>query len=438
MAKVPIEEIRIAGFKSLVKETRLSVRPLTILAGANSSGKSSAMQPLLLLKQTLASPVEPSVLNIAGPNVQFTQHKQLFSHSPASRLEARTMQFGFTTSTGRTDLYYRLERQELTIQKAEYSFLRPEASPEPILLQAEGMSKAAQAALLKRFSAHIGQVGPVPGAVSLHVDRWRGFLRLFAKIAFPQGSMTQTLVSPEDVAQSLLSVIHIPGLRGNPRRDYPRLSTQGPRFDGHFQEYVAGIIASWKTGKQAAALGEALQQLGLTWKVHAQTLDATRVEIQVGRLKSPGRGGAKDLVSIADVGFGVSQVLPALVAMQVAEPGQLVYLEQPEIHLHPKAQRDLAKLLADAAKRDVRLLIETHSSILLRGIQTLVARDELDPKLVKLHWFSRDARSGETTVTSADLDEDGAFGADWPEDFDDTYLASESDYLDAVERRRRP
>ena len=57
------------------------------------------------------------------------------------------------------------------------------------------------------------------------------------------------------------------------------------------------------------------------------------------------------MVNIADVGFGVSQVLPVLVALIVAEPGQLVYLEQPELHLHPRAQVALARVLADAAKQ---------------------------------------------------------------------------------------
>jgi len=54
---------------------------------------------------------------------------------------------------------------------------------------------------------------------------------------------------------------------------------------------------------------------------------------------------------------------------------------------------------------------------------------------VKLHWFSRNEETGATQVDSADLDENGAFGSDWPMDFDDTYLASERDYLNAVEQR---
>jgi predicted ATPase len=137
--------------------------------------------------------------------------------------------------------------------------------------------------------------------------------------------------------------------------------------------------------------------------------------------------------NIADVGFGVSQVLPVLVALRTAELGRLVYIEEPEIHLHPRAQTKLADILADAAKRGVRVVAETHSSLLLRAIQTLVAKGDLDPELVRLHWFTRDAE-GVTHVNSAKPDANGAFG-DWPEDFGDVALESEQRYLDAVEDR---
>ncbi len=143
-------------------------------------------------------------------------------------------------------------------------------------------------------------------------------------------------------------------------------------------------------------------------------------------------GKAGDMVSIADVGFGVSQTLPVVVALREAKPGQLVYLEQPEIHLHPRAQTAMAKVLADAAARGVHVVAETHSALLILGIQTLVAEGRLAPELVKLHWFER--RDGVTKVRSADLDEAGSFG-DWPEDFADIVLEAQSKYLDAVEAR---
>ena len=57
-----ITKITVAGFKSIAEEQSVEIRPLTILAGANSSGKSSIMQPLLLLKQTLEAPYDPGAL----------------------------------------------------------------------------------------------------------------------------------------------------------------------------------------------------------------------------------------------------------------------------------------------------------------------------------------------------------------------------------------
>lgn len=137
-------------------------------------------------------------------------------------------------------------------------------------------------------------------------------------------------------------------------------------------------------------------------------------------------------MNIADVGLGVSQTLPVVVALLAAKPGQMVYIEQPEIHLHPKAQVAMAKLLANAASRGVRVVVETHSSLLLTGVQTLVASGDLDPKKVVLHWFQRNDE-GQTAITSSDVDEAGRFG-DWPVDFADVAMDVESQYLDAAER----
>lgn len=170
--------------------------------------------------------------------------------------------------------------------------------------------------------------------------------------------------------------------------------------------------------------------------VKAQPIDAVEIELQVGRLPGKGHRRKDDLVNIADVGFGVSQVLPVLVALLVAKPGQLVYIEQPELHLHPRAQQALAPILAEAADRGARVVVETHSSILLLAIQTLVAEGKLSPDKVKLHWFQRDSR-GATKVTSGELDPLGAYG-DWPEDFGEVMAGAEDRYLSAVETKALP
>ncbi len=140
------------------------------------------------------------------------------------------------------------------------------------------------------------------------------------------------------------------------------------------------------------------------------------------------------MVNIADVGIGVSQVLPILVALIAAQEGQLVYIEQPELHLHPKAQVAMGELLAEAANRGVRVIVETHSSLLLLTVQTLIAEGKIAHTDVGLHWFARDAK-GATTVQYVQPDEDGAYG-EWPEDFSEIELKAQGAYLTAVGLRQ--
>ena len=74
-----ITRIAVKGFKSISKRQSIDITPLTILAGANSSGKSSIMQTLLMLKQTLEATYDPGPFKIDGPNVKFTSSQQLLS-----------------------------------------------------------------------------------------------------------------------------------------------------------------------------------------------------------------------------------------------------------------------------------------------------------------------------------------------------------------------
>jgi predicted ATPase len=235
------------------------------------------------------------------------------------------------------------------------------------------------------------------------------------------------------IGEEITRIIHLPGLRGNPERTYP-LVPAGNVFPGLFQKYAASVIHAWiKDGETARVheLNEALDLLELQSNISTEEIEETQVGVSVSRRY----GGAEgDRVSIADVGLAVSQVLPVLVALIAAEPGQLVYIEQPEIHLHPRAQWKLAHLLATAANRGVRLVIETHSSLLLRGILTEIAKDEISNDRVILHWFDRNRETGISTVHSNVPDRAGRVG-DWPEDFGDVELGSDNEYLDAVENK---
>lgn len=420
--------LQIQGYKSLRDPTHVAFGCLTILAGANSSGKSSLMQPLLLLKQTFDAPYDPGALLLDGPNVTFSDVRQIFWRA-AGKQRASKLTLKLESST----------------RSGEITFLRvkgqTKSQPESVRIM-ECKWGSGQRVLHLRSDMTPGELAEA-ASVSELVRLPKGLLRERATLtrnrAFLVVGLDESFPVPgpwTQFEQLLRSLIHVPGLRGNPRRTYRQTAVED-YFPGIFPDYVASVVARWQQEKSGLlqSLGDDLRRLGLTWKVEAHQVSATEVELRVGRLRESRRGGAQDMVSIADVGFGVSQVLPVVVALHAAHPGQIVYIEQPEIHLHPRAQVALAETLGRATRRGVQVVVETHSELLLLGIQRLVASGELDPGKVGLHWFERD-EEGATLVKTAELDEQGAFG-DWPVDFSAVSLEAMRAYLDTVTRQMR-
>ncbi len=428
-----ITAISVQGFKSLANESRIEIRPLTILSGANSSGKSSIMQPLLLMKQTLEASYDPGPLLLNGPNAKFTSVNQFISRlqkdsdSRKFSVEIEHEKYRMLKAVFSLNADQLLEVREMIIGEGT-DYLR--------LIPAQRIDDLENPILTSRLE-EIGWSKELKPSIS--IVRNRCFLEVNFKIKNIVAiyyEVSNTGGFSEPYSKNLLNMIHVPGLRDNPERGYPKTAA-GPDFPGTFEPYVATIIADWQEkGDDRLNLLEAmLTDLGLTWKILAKVVNDVQIELQVGRLPKVRRGG-EDLVNISDVGLGVSQILPVIVALLVAKPGQLVYIDQPELHLHPRAQYALAKILAETAKRGVKLIVETHSALLLLQVQTLVAKGDLDPNLVKLHWFSRSDEDGMTSIESADLDQNGAFG-DWPEDFGDVEWKAEGAYLDAVEGRSK-
>ena len=418
-----ITKIAVKGFKSIAEECEIDIHPLTILAGANSSGKSSIMQPLLMLKQTLEVPYDPGPLLIDGANVQFTLAEQFLSK---------------LTNGKKVDRFQvRVETHKSNVSNAVRTTFRKGKNGIEIVEMAKENSAPDQALSTKSLTLYpemsseeiksLGNQDPAFKNFDI-VKRSRCFLYLESQSSSGFYEVTYGF------GAYIFNTIHLPGLRGNPERTY-KLSSTGPQYPGTFENYVASIIHVWQETKDESlkTVADALHTLGLTRQVGTEKIGDVGIELQVGRLPHD-RINETDMVNIADVGFGVSQVLPVLVALTAAEPGRLVYLEQPELHLHPRAQVALAQVLADAAKRGVRIVAETHSSLLLLAVQTLVAEGELSPELVKLHWFTR-REDGVTKVNSADLDEAGTYG-EWPMDFDDVSLNVQSRFLDAVDNVR--
>ncbi len=432
-----ITGIGVEGFKSLREPQEIAIAPLTVLAGVNSSGKSSIIQPLLLLKQTLEVPYDPGPLLLDGPNVSITSIDQVLSFG--IRESGNSEFFAIKVRTG--DWPY----TSLRFSKGEPSGIRlldmTTQMVDRTATLSEDMSRQALTTQLagSEFDRIIGRLGTAAFAgteIAIIRDRWS--LRISVgtddEVRAGRVTITASAASFSDIERQVARIIHLPALRGNPQRTYKTAAVED-RFPGVFNDYTASVISTWQDKSaqdKLAELGSGLEKLGLSWTVTARQLDDASVELLVGRLPHRRRGSTRDLVNIADVGFGVSQTLPVVVALLAAAPNQLVYLEQPEIHLHPRAQVGFADLLAEAVDRGARVIVETHSSLLLRAIQTLVAQQRIAMSDVVLHWFSRDIETGYSTIRSAELDRSGTFG-DWPEDFDEVNLSTDHAYLTAAE-----
>lgn len=422
--------LEVAGFKSVKDATTIELRPLTFLCGTNSSGKSAFMQPLLLIKQTLEVGYDPGPLLLDGPNVSFGRASEMFWRGKAKRDVAKQFSISYRDADGEClGLTFGLGTRGLDLRQLDYEPpAQDETTSGPFTLRQSMRHED----LLKLLEAPYRELIASEADMKVEVKRQRCFYEIRIRyqgssLGIPSPTGTSSLL--QNVATELL---HLPGLRDLPERLYPA-TRAGEVFPGPFHPYVASVIATWGEQKDArlAGLNQDLQTLGLTWKVESRRIDDTKVAIRVGRLAKPQQGGALDMVNIADVGLGVSQTLPILVALQAARRNQIVYLEQPEIHLHPRAQVALSSVLLDAADRGVLVVCETHSNLLIRAVQREVARRDGTERLVKLHWFTRDD-AGITSVASGDISPDGSFG-DWPMDFNAVELELDNEYLDLLQ-----
>lgn len=439
-----ISKITISGFKSYPDEKTVEIKPLTILAGTNSSGKSSLFQPLLLMKQTLDQSWDSGALLLEGPHVQFSKFNQLLSHIGKRRKRKFSIQIEDHNKSKFKFSYQKTGKNDINIAEIEFNestnkiVLKPKMTHKEILDTNESIKRLYQEIIRKTKDKETKEedlYAPRKGS-EIGVSRNKCFLEL-SNVRRQQkdiGYITWSLFNNNTVEKYITGIIHLPALRGNPKRLYPRTSIE-KIFPGTFEHYSASVITKWKKEKddKLNQLIENLRKLNLSESIDSKEIDDTNVEIYVSLLKDgSGSSKSKRSVSLVDVGFGVSQALPILVALLIAEEGQVVYIEQPEIHLHPRAQYCLAEMLIDAANRGVKVVIETHSDIMITGIQTLVAEEKISNDRIILHWFTR-KKDGSTQIASSNINANGS-SINWPEDFGNTALYAENRFLTASEK----
>ena len=118
-------------------------------------------------------------------------------------------------------------------------------------------------------------------------------------------------------------------------------------------------------------------------------------------------------------GFGLTQTLPIVVAVLTARKGDVILIENPEVHLHPGAQSLIGQLLADVARVGVQVVMETHSDHVLNGVRRSVKAGILTPEQVAIHFF-RPRADDRPSVLTPTIDEFGSID-EWPDGFFDQY-----------------
>ncbi|MBL7253862.1 N-6 DNA methylase [Paractinoplanes lichenicola] len=457
-----LTEVRLANFKSFGADTRVPLAPLTLVYGANSAGKSSVLQALLLLKQSIGQRglvTQGPVADVGGfagvvhrhtgesVGLGFT-YGALPSWIPPggtadpARLRDILWTFG---EDGRGTL----RRTRFGVDDLALSFSRsdPEDAGSLVVELGEAWPAVAGGGLLYPFETrgteHEQEARRVAGAlrrrgVTELALRSDGLLpttetmldrRAVAGLAEPDRRRLEAYAArlgrlaggvSTEIRALLDSVVWLGPLRSAPRRFYDRSSEAGSSGDG-------GHVAMFLFDNATAAdqVNEWLERMGVPYSLAVLPLGTGGGLSVVGDLVAVVLTDRRTGVGItpADVGFGISQILPIIVE-SLARQESIILVEQPETHLHPRLQAELADLFIEATRpggRGNQLIVETHSEHLILRTQRRIREGAVDAAHVSVVYVDQDER-GRTTARRLRLNDKGDFLDDWPHGFFDERL----------------
>lgn len=387
-----LKGLQLTNFKIWKDTGIISIKPVTVLLGTNSSGKSTLIQSLLLLKQTIQSPDRSIHLNLGGDEssdfFNFGSFDDVFNKTAEERLFVISFEFSFPHTVEMFGAAYiknisglvevltvriiagKNQLDVIRKNKGEYSLklngkligTSPDFEPE--------RSIALPAAALVALGEHAGKVEDMSLAIRRELE----------------------------------NMSYLGPLRRKPERDYVWNRKVGTMdMDGH--NAVQILLSDKKIVEQVSHW---LNRMGVAEKLEVRRVArSNRYEIVLHR------EGVK--ANLRDVGIGVSQVLPVLTLPFFAPTGSTILLEEPEIHLHPLAQSVLAELFVEVSKeRKVQFIVETHSEHLFRRMQTLMARGTASTDDCAMYFIEKGEKGAE--IRELKIDEFGRL-TNWPDKF---------------------
>lgn len=453
-----LTRIAIQNFKSWRKTGDMRLAPITALFGTNSSGKTSLLQLLLMLKQTADSSDRSQVLNLGDERslvelgtfqemlhahdltvplkweMDWTLPKPLEVEDPAKRKDMLFSgdKLGFSASIIWHGSSEGLGRA--VVSSMGYRFADTEFGMRPV---ADGKSE------YNLYGTHTGfkfvrMQGrpwklPPPAKCYGFPDQVRAYYQ-------NAGFLSDFELKYEELFGRLF---YLGPLRDYPKRQYSWAGTQPTDMGRRGEKVVDALLASREAG-QTISLGRGRKRLTLEARVAKWLKDLGLIESFAVRPITPGgklfqvwvrRHAKASEVLITDVGFGVSQILPVIALCYYAPEGSIVLLEQPEIHLHPAVQAGLADVFVDAAQtRGIQIVLESHSEHLLRRLQLRIAEEKLRADDTALYFCSTD--KGESRLTPLQLDMFGNI-ENWPKDFFGDEFAEIAAMQEAIVKRKR-
>lgn len=404
-----IERIKLKNFKCF-KEVDLRLAPITILTGANSSGKSSLLYGILAVFQSSGFPFS---LSPNGKYVEMGDFAELcFGHDRNSEVgididlvpqHDKVQAYRTTWIEDPTSkmpvlktLYFKSDYYELNIQRNKKYTLH-------LNLDSERFIGSSDYKILMATTNILDEIGKFVKAKSNASDNLGQFRKALQET---KQAMDIEFSSLEDLDDKLRDVKNavtfmlkaqasrivdliggdlnfISSFRVQPERTYYQKVKWGDSIARYGENYIDQIF-DWKnrqTSEYKELVGT-LRELELLYWLTIRRFRGGRFEPRVA-IK---RGGV--WCSLADAGFGISQLLPILVAdLQLGQSSTLL-VAQPEIHLHPSVQSSLSDYFINGVtKKKKRYVIETHSEYLLNRLRSAIVKGRIEPKDIKVYYF---------------------------------------------------
>ena len=444
-----LNSLRIQNFKSWKDTGDIQFGSLTGFFGTNSSGKTSILQFLLMLKQTVESSDRAQVLNLGDEHSYVelgTMYDVVHKHEKISDI---SFYLDWNNYLNKYD-----DEENKDFKKTKNIFSSTIKIDEDFIVLDKFIYTRDKNKLTLTRNGKINEEGnhivgskgllensDEPNFVSTWYPSWKfyGVPRVEHKNFPSEQSVIKWIYDLEELFNS---TFYLGPLREYPKRLY---SWAGERTTGvgrRGEKAISALLASKNfdhdinkvLDNNYIPLEESvaywLKELGLIYSFEVRPIAPNRKEYEV-RIK---RTAESAEVFLTDVGFGVSQLLPVLVLLFYVPEGSTIILEQPEIHLHPAVQAGLADVFIDAIKRrNVQIILESHSEHLLQRLQRRLAEEALPTDQVKLYFT--DFVGSASTLTPLDLDEYGNI-RNWPKNFFGDSFADASAMMDAELKRR--